>query len=54
MIHVLLPAFNEGEALGAVIEGIARTLADGGYKVWVVDDGSSDGTAEAARRPRGS
>jgi dolichol-phosphate mannosyltransferase len=49
MIHVLLPAYNEQEALGAVIDGVARTLADGAYRVWVVDDGSSDGTAEAAR-----
>jgi dolichol-phosphate mannosyltransferase len=48
MIHILLPAFNEGVALGAVLEGIARTLADGGHKVWVVDDGSTDGTAAAA------
>jgi dolichol-phosphate mannosyltransferase len=50
MIHILLPAYNEGEALGAVIEGVARTLADGDYKIWVVDDGSSDGTAAAAER----
>ncbi len=48
MIHILLPAYNEGEALGAVIDGIARTLADGAYRVWVVDDGSSDGTAAVA------
>jgi dolichol-phosphate mannosyltransferase len=50
MIHVLLPAYNEEGALGAVIEGVARALADGGYRVWVVDDGSTDGTAAVARR----
>jgi dolichol-phosphate mannosyltransferase len=50
VIHILLPAYNEGEALGAVIEGAARTLADGDFKVWVVDDGSSDGTAAVAEQ----
>jgi dolichol-phosphate mannosyltransferase len=49
LIHVLLAAYNEEKALGAVLEGIARTLADGDYRVWVVDDGSSDGTADVAR-----
>lgn len=49
LIHVLLPAYNEGKALGAVIEGVARTLADGGYRVWVVDDGSTDDTAGVAQ-----
>lgn len=45
MIHILLAAYNEEAALGEVLNGIARTLADGDYKVWVVNDGSSDGTA---------
>lgn len=49
MIHILLPAFNEEEALGLVLEGVARALADGGYHVWVVDDGSRDGTADVCR-----
>lgn len=49
MIHVLLAAYNEGAALPQVLEGVARTLADGNYRVWVVDDGSQDNTAAAAR-----
>lgn len=49
MIHVLLAAYNEEAALGKVLEGIARTLADGNYRVWVVDDGSADRTADIAR-----
>ena len=48
MIHVLLPAFNEGEALGVVIDGIYKTLG-GGCLIWVVDDGSTDATAAVAR-----
>ena len=48
MIHVLLAAYNEEAALGDVLNGLARALADGGYKVWVVDDGSRDGTARVA------
>jgi dolichol-phosphate mannosyltransferase len=49
VIHILLPAYNEEIALGRVLENIARTLADGGFKVWVVDDGSTDRTATVAR-----
>jgi dolichol-phosphate mannosyltransferase len=50
MIHILLPAYNEEQALAPVLEGIARTLADGNYRVWVVDDGSQDGTAAVAEK----
>lgn len=49
MIHILLPAYNEGQALGLVLNSIARTLADGDFRVWVVDDGSTDNTAQVAR-----
>jgi dolichol-phosphate mannosyltransferase len=51
MIHVLLPAYNEEKALGSLIAGIGRALPAGGFRIWVVDDGSSDGTAEAVRAP---
>ncbi|MCX6356430.1 MAG: glycosyltransferase family 2 protein [Candidatus Aureabacteria bacterium] len=42
----VIPAFNEAEHIGAVVAGVRVYLP----KVIVVDDGSSDGTAEAARR----
>ena len=45
-IWVVVPAFNEAEALREVI-GRARSL---GFNVVCVDDGSSDGTADVARR----
>jgi len=53
VIHILLAAFNEETALGEVLNGIARTLADGAYKVWLVDDGSTDGTFPVAETWRG-
>jgi dolichol-phosphate mannosyltransferase len=50
VINILLPAYNEEKALGSVIAGIVRALPGGGFRIWVVDDGSSDGTAEVARK----
>jgi dolichol-phosphate mannosyltransferase len=51
---VLLPAFNEAENLPALLADLARTVATWPgdpptVKIVVVDDGSLDGTAEAAR-----
>jgi glycosyltransferase involved in cell wall biosynthesis len=46
VISVVIPAYNEGEAVGPVVaELVAR-----GHRVVVVDDGSRDATSEAARR----
>ena len=44
---VFVPAWNEAESVGAVITGVRRELP--GASVLVVDDGSTDGTAERAR-----
>lgn len=46
MIFVLLPAYNEEEALPPLLEKIDRTMTGAGYRyrVVVVNDGSSDGT----------
>ena len=42
---VVLPCLNEAESLPAVLDSIPR-----GYRVLVVDNNSTDGTAEVARR----
>lgn len=49
MIHILLAAYNEELALPLVLNGVARSLADGNFKIWLVDDGSSDRTGVVAR-----
>lgn len=49
---VVIPAVNEGEAIAATVLAVRSALvdiaADGGVEVVVVDDGSTDATADAA------
>ncbi|MDO8480361.1 MAG: glycosyltransferase family 2 protein [Nanoarchaeota archaeon] len=44
---VTIPAFNEAKTLGAVLESIKKEAK---CKILVVDDGSTDNTAEVARK----
>ena len=46
-ILVVAPAFNEAARIGGVIEKARRVLPEADFLV--VDDGSQDGTGEAAR-----
>lgn len=54
-VSVVIPAYNEAESLPELIERIGETLGAAGrtHEIWVVDDGSRDGTfavvAEIAR-----
>jgi dolichol-phosphate mannosyltransferase len=47
---VVLPAFNEEDALPPLLEAVGEAFADSGlpYEVIIVDDGSKDRTAEIA------
>ncbi len=49
--HILLPAFNEEASLPAALARLAEFERRSGHEfaVWVVDDGSTDDTAAAAR-----
>ena len=46
MVSIIIPAFNEEAAIGEVVRDLKGTLA--GAEIIVIDDGSSDRTAEAA------
>jgi glycosyltransferase involved in cell wall biosynthesis len=44
-VYVVIPAYNEGPVIARVVTGVKRA----GHAVVVVDDGSSDATADQAR-----
>jgi glycosyltransferase involved in cell wall biosynthesis len=46
-LSIVVPAFNEAENIGALIKEIRKSVPFN--EIIVVDDGSTDGTAEAAR-----
>jgi dolichol-phosphate mannosyltransferase len=52
---IVLPAYNEGETLPPLLEAISRAMEEAGlaYIVLVVNDGSTDNTAEVARGAAG-
>ncbi len=51
-LSVVIPAYNEQDSIGAVVELVQRVLTEAGvtHEVIVVDDGSSDTTGEQAAR----
>jgi len=52
MISVVIPAYNEEEAIGAVVDELIEILRDGAYEIIVVDDGSTDNTAKIVQEKR--
>jgi GT2 family glycosyltransferase len=49
-VSVVVPAFNEKESVAAAVRSLARGDHPGGIEVVVVDDGSTDDTADIVRR----
>lgn len=49
LIAVVIPARNEAAAIGASLVSLLRQSCSGSLHIFVVDDHSSDGTAEIAR-----
>ncbi len=47
-ISVIIPAYNEAESIGGVLERIQALEGAGAWEIVVVDDGSSDNTAAVA------
>jgi dolichyl-phosphate beta-glucosyltransferase len=48
-LSVIIPAYNEASRLPPTLKRISAHLAGRSHEILVIDDGSSDGTAEAAR-----
>lgn len=48
-LAIILPTLNERGNLAPLVDRIAASLGDTGWEVLVVDDNSSDGTADEAR-----
>ncbi len=55
-VFVVLPAYNEEQALGPLLDGIAEAMAEErfAYQVVVVDDGSRDATLAIAQARSGA
>lgn len=49
-VSIIIPAFNEEKGLEAALGPLMPIAARKGWEVIVVDDGSTDGTAEIVRR----
>jgi glycosyltransferase involved in cell wall biosynthesis len=49
LASIILPAYNEAEALPSVLESLSRVINET-YEIVVVDDGSTDRTVEFARK----
>jgi glycosyltransferase involved in cell wall biosynthesis len=47
-LSVIVPAFNEAKGIGQTIDNLRRALAGVDAEIVIVDDGSTDGTGDAA------
>jgi len=46
-VSIILPAYNEGEVIGSVLQSLLEAAQEG-WEIIVVDDGSTDDTAARA------
>ena len=54
LLSVVIPVYNEREALPALLSALRRTIAkECDYEIVFVDDGSTDGTSQELRRAAG-
>lgn len=50
MLYIVLPAYNEDQALPALLDNIAQTCAPIPHQIVIVNDGSTDRTLEVVQR----
>ena len=50
-VAIVIPAYNEGSVIGSVVESLDKVFSKSeySYQIIVVDDGSTDSTAQNAR-----
>ncbi|MEV4346463.1 bifunctional polysaccharide deacetylase/glycosyltransferase family 2 protein [Actinoplanes sp. NPDC049596] len=49
-VSIIVPAFNEAATIGPAVRSLALSAHPGGVEVVVVDDASTDGTADVVRK----
>ncbi len=51
-VSIIIPAYNEGETIGGVLSEVKEVMekSNWGYKLIVINDGSSDGTGRIAEK----
>lgn len=49
-LSFVIPLYNSAATIGALVRDIEGLTVDGGHEIVLVNDGSSDGTAEVCRR----
>jgi glycosyltransferase involved in cell wall biosynthesis len=50
LISIIIPAYNEADSIGLVVEDIRKGFAGMKIEILVIDDGSADQTGELARK----
>ena len=51
-VSVIVPVFNKGRYLSELLDSLRRQTSDS-FEVWLIDDGSTDGSGHPVRPSRG-